>query len=219
MPKIDPILPSDRPDAAAPTNGQGMQLHRNQATVHTASLDVKIMRLDKKQVTLSVFRQIPEESILALNAFLDERDDIERYEPLLAGVPWGIVRYTWDKSPPWADYYLVWQRDEQLYRMPLPLVINLWRSFVCGKRTGLRCSSCGREYDPRYDNVTYRCGNCSRRLRPYKVDDYKSVCLAFCQHALDWNLDRDEICHGGSGQAILEQLRQFEKLDQLFVAV
>jgi hypothetical protein len=39
----------------------------------------------------------------------------------LLGIPWGIVRYTW-KGCKWADYHLVWQKDDTIYRMPCPLV-------------------------------------------------------------------------------------------------
>lgn len=90
------------------TTGNGRVLNKRHAVVHTASIDVKIMRLDKKQVTMSVFRQLPERSIFADEVSIS-----------LRGTPWGIVRYVWKDCPEWADCHLVWQQDDELFRMPL----------------------------------------------------------------------------------------------------
>lgn len=86
-------------------------LTRRHATIHTAAIDVKIMRLDKKQVTLSVFRQLPCENI-----FLSDGT--------LRGTPWGLVRYNWKDSGCDSGVWVVWQKDEVLFRCPLPKEID-----------------------------------------------------------------------------------------------
>lgn len=86
-------------------------LNKNHVVVHTATIDVKVLRIEKKQVTMSVFRQIPEENLFRL----DDRGWL-----LVDGDPWGVVHYVWNDSPRWARKYLVFQRDGKLFRMPLP---------------------------------------------------------------------------------------------------
>lgn len=88
-------------------NGSGTTLHVNHAIIHTASIDVAIMRLNKKQVTLSVFRQLDEESI-----FLSDGS--------LRGTPWGRVNYTWKDNKPGTAFHVVWQDGEYLKRSAVP---------------------------------------------------------------------------------------------------
>lgn len=82
-------------------------LDKRHATVHTAAIDVKIMRLDKKQVTLSVFRQLDEE--LIFNA-----------DGTLRGTPWGRVNYTWKGNKNGTVFHVVWQDGDKLKRSPVP---------------------------------------------------------------------------------------------------
>jgi hypothetical protein len=91
-------------------------LNAQHAIIITAAIDVMVMRLDGKQMTLSVFRQLGQASIF---------DGAGR----LLGEPWGRVNYTWDKAVAWADYYVVWQEGEHLRRMPVPLCANLGGSY------------------------------------------------------------------------------------------
>lgn len=51
-----------------------------QATIRTASIEIKTLTVRDKQVTLALFRQLP-----AARLITDQGT--------LAGVPWGIVRY------------------------------------------------------------------------------------------------------------------------------
>jgi hypothetical protein len=97
------------------TNGQDIDVKH--ALVHTAEVGVKVLTINKKQVTMGVFRQIREKSI-----FSDEWQGEERgvVRPAMLGIPWGTVDYTWSKSPKWCKRYLVWQEGEYLRRMPLP---------------------------------------------------------------------------------------------------
>lgn len=100
-----------------PKPRRSCMLQKQHAVIHTTSIDVKIIRLDKRQVTLSVFRQLEEKSI-----FSNRMGEA----PSLLGVPWGLVRYTWKGSPKWTDRYLVWQECDKIYRMPLVSDIDEW---------------------------------------------------------------------------------------------
>jgi hypothetical protein len=95
-------------------------IDKKYAIVHTAAIDVKIMRIDGKQVTLSLFRQLPEKSIVSPKC--------EKTLCLL-GTAWGIVRYDWGghkhsphggRQESWVDFHLVWEMRKQLFRMPFP---------------------------------------------------------------------------------------------------
>lgn len=80
------------------------QLTTQNASITTVAVEVKALTISGKQVTLSVFRQLPEEPLLA--------DDCT-----LNGLPWGVVNYHPDKCADAADHrHVVWQRDDQLLR-------------------------------------------------------------------------------------------------------
>jgi hypothetical protein len=81
------------------------QLTTHNASITTAAVEVKALTLSGKQVTLSVFRQLREEPLLAEDATLN-------------GVPWGYVNYHPDRCgddgrPHW---HIVWQRGQELLR-------------------------------------------------------------------------------------------------------
>lgn len=85
----------------------------SQATVKTASVDVRVLTISGKQVTLAVFRQLIEETLV------NARDGT------LAGVPWGKVAYCpgkacslHDRSP--GHLHIVWQKGDQLRRAAVP---------------------------------------------------------------------------------------------------
>src|SRR4051812_9584559 len=85
-------------------------LNRQHAIIHTATIDVKIMRIDKKQVTLSVFRQLPEESIFLADGSL-------------RGIPWGRVNYLWgDQEKRKVAFHVVWQDGNKLKRCEVPII-------------------------------------------------------------------------------------------------
>lgn len=74
----------------------------HEAVVRTASVEVKALTISGKQVTLSVFRQLPEESLL---------DN----EANLRGLPWGKVNYFWGDCQP-NHLHVVWQSGDRLFR-------------------------------------------------------------------------------------------------------
>lgn len=79
------------------------QLTVHNATVTTASVEVKTLTISGKQVTLAVFRQLREEQIIG--------DDGR-----LFGEPWGFVNYHPDKCEGDTHLHVVWQRGDDLLR-------------------------------------------------------------------------------------------------------
>ncbi len=103
-------------------NITGNKLHKRHAVIHTGSIDVKIMRLEKRQVTMAVFRQL-DVGLLFLS------------DSSLRGEPWGRVNYTWKDNPHGTGFHVVWQDGDCLKRSPMPDVYTLkndshwWRWF------------------------------------------------------------------------------------------
>jgi hypothetical protein len=76
-----------------------------EATVKTATVDVKALTISGRQVTLSVFRQLKDAPLL------DEET------VALGGVPWGIVNYFWGTCAKSTEHlHVVWQKGEELRR-------------------------------------------------------------------------------------------------------
>lgn len=80
------------------------QLTTHNATITTATVEMKTLTISGKQVTLSVFRQLIEAPLIADDGTLN-------------GVPWGAVNYHPDKCGDIADHWhIVWQRGAELRR-------------------------------------------------------------------------------------------------------
>lgn len=73
------------------------------AEVHTATVEVKTLTISGKQVTLAVFRQLREESLITEAGILN-------------GEPWGTVNYCPPKCAGGKHLHVVWQQDEELLR-------------------------------------------------------------------------------------------------------
>ncbi|KQZ07264.1 hypothetical protein AB0K86_33035 [Streptomyces clavifer] len=82
----------------------GKQLMARNATITTASVEVKTLTIKGKQVTLAVFRQLKDEPLIAEDG-------------TLLGEPWGIVNYHPDKCADAPEHlHVVWQKDDALRR-------------------------------------------------------------------------------------------------------
>jgi hypothetical protein len=80
------------------------QLTVHNATITTASVQVKTLTISGKQVTLAVFRQLREEQLVADDGTLN-------------GVPWGYVNYHPDKCESGNPHlHVVWQNGDDLLR-------------------------------------------------------------------------------------------------------
>ncbi|MFJ9474729.1 hypothetical protein ACIRRI_06895 [Streptomyces mirabilis] len=80
------------------------QLTTQNATITTATIQVQAMTIGARQVTLSVFRQLLEEPLIADDGTLN-------------GVPWGAVNYHPDKCGDQArHWHIVWQHGQELRR-------------------------------------------------------------------------------------------------------
>jgi hypothetical protein len=84
------------------TNGRRITTH--EATITTASIEIKTLTVRSKQVTLAVFRQLHNK------ALIDERSGH------LLGVPWGTVHYFWGECKEDAHLHVVWQEGLELRR-------------------------------------------------------------------------------------------------------
>jgi hypothetical protein len=221
MPTIPKKTTTTGANGAAGTAGApGYRLHKEHAVLHAASIDVKILRLDKRQLTLSVARQLREKSIFLF-------DDLDSFVDGLRGTPWGTINYVWDKCPAWAGYQLLWQEGDLLYRMPLPWVADLFESFPGDKARVLYCPKCDEAlwlcYGP-------RCPICKGPVRwvtrPVTDTYYEGLLSYITGRRLDWPERRELRLRGESDRdrlpvrdAIEKHLAAFEKLDQLFIAV
>jgi hypothetical protein len=85
-------------------------IEASQATIQTATVEVKVIKIGKRQLTLSVFRQLPERQVI----------DAELLA--LRGEPWGRVNYRWqfDRGPYEQmvpdSVQVVWQASGVLFR-------------------------------------------------------------------------------------------------------
>lgn len=74
------------------------------AEVKTATVEVKALTISGRQVTLSVFRQLPIREIVSL-------DTVD-----LQGIPWGHVNYHPQCEVSGEHLHIVWQAGDELYR-------------------------------------------------------------------------------------------------------
>jgi hypothetical protein len=197
-------------------------IDKRHAIIHTASIDVKIMRLDKKQVTLSVFRQLKERKIFELEFY--QVGDSWNPKVTLLGTPWGIVNYVWDKCESWTRYHLVWQDGNEIYWMSLPLVKELTNRFIYGKQQVWGCRSCDVMTWCRQKNDNdgrQRCSICNRKCGYFFVDDHITNGEAFFVWLGEWEIWGSP-CDESDKEALeiyKRHMETFEALDQLFIAV
>src|SRR4051794_38982249 len=77
----------------------------HEATIKNLTIEVKVMKIGNRQVTLSVFRQLKQENII----------DPQTTE--LCGIPWGTVNYHVDCDEIKGDHlHVVWQKGTELRR-------------------------------------------------------------------------------------------------------
>lgn len=80
------------------------QITAQEATIKTASIEVKVLTLNGKQMTLSVFRQLKDERLV-------NDETVE-----LVGQPWGWVNYHPDCHTEREHLHVVWQQGQWLRR-------------------------------------------------------------------------------------------------------
>lgn len=87
-------------------NSHGRRIDVHDATVKTATVEIKALTISGKQVTLAVFRQLQEELL------------VDSDTGLLLGVPWGTINYHPGKECEDAGTHLhvVWQKGSELRR-------------------------------------------------------------------------------------------------------
>src|SRR5262245_33574543 len=83
----------------------GTKLTAENAVIKTATVEVKALTISGRQVTLAVFRQLPDVDLISLS-------DLR-----LNGVPWGHVNYHPDKCADNPEHlHVVWQEGARLLR-------------------------------------------------------------------------------------------------------
>lgn len=101
--------------------------------INTVQVEIKSLMVGKKQLTLSLMRQIIEEDL------------IEGKEPKLKGVPWGHVNYFWGnhKEKSYPEYMnIIWQKGSVLRRCVVEMRLCPWiDSERCEERERDRYSS------------------------------------------------------------------------------
>lgn len=84
---------------------QEKQITVQQAAIKTASVSVRSLTINGKQVTLAVFRQLRNEPIVEVETIS------------LLGLPWGTVNYFWGGCVSDVQHlHVVWQKGEELRR-------------------------------------------------------------------------------------------------------
>jgi hypothetical protein len=96
------------------TDGTSREIAAEEASIKTASVELKTITVNNKQMTLAVFRQVPEEDLLDKN------------NGEMRGIPWGWVNYHIDcPKDPEASYvdhlHVLWQKGQTLKRSAVRL--------------------------------------------------------------------------------------------------
>ncbi|SRR6266702_1961300 len=97
------------------------------ASIKQVSIEVKVIKIDNKQMTLAVFRQLHEEPII-------HPDTGE-----LTGLPWGRVNYHIGCEEQDLHFHVVWQKGSELRRS---LVSLPWKNGVSDRWNRLDNLAC-----------------------------------------------------------------------------
>lgn len=84
---------------------------KDHAIIHKMTVEIKALTIGKKQVTQSVFRQLPERDVWDILEHFEEGDYLKIY-----GQIWGYVRYQWKGSGNLYGEWIVWTDGKRLYR-------------------------------------------------------------------------------------------------------
>ncbi len=131
-------------------------LTTDDVTIKTLAVEVKVMKIDKRQVTLAVFRQLPEEPIL----------DILTGE--LIGIPWGRVNYCPDCKNTYPHFHIVWQKGNKLCRATIETRWSSGPSFSEDLRIELLWGGGNPLHDLNYYVESYLCARTLQGWLPDK---------------------------------------------------
>lgn len=81
-----------------------VNINIQQASIKTATVEIKTLSVSGKQVTMGVFRQLISSPLI----------NVETGE--LRGTPWGRVNYFWGECIKRDHYHVVWQLNKELRR-------------------------------------------------------------------------------------------------------
>lgn len=184
----------------------------SEAIIKTATIEVKVMKIGNRQVTLSVFRQLKSESIIDFNT------------GEMRGIPWGQINYHVDCDGLDQNHlHVVWQEGNELRRsiafLPWersPHATRSMRSFLTPTYdTFIRWYGVSRlEMINHTIAARLKFGNGGKLETFLESDDTPSEDKGRIKKILRWiDADMDVIA---KWQQSYSQLKQ---LDQLFIAV
>lgn len=81
------------------------------AEIRTVAVEIKTITVAGRQVTQSVFKQLPERQLIAQSGTLN-------------GIPWGYVNYHPEKCGDDPHLHVVWQMDKDLFRSRVDLNVT-----------------------------------------------------------------------------------------------
>lgn len=93
-------------------------------SLKTMQVEIRALVVSGKQMTLSVFRQLPKMDYFRIECLTHE--SIKIFHPLGA-VAWGVVNYKFGGSS--DDKHLVWQLENTLYRQYLPSIRHIFDAY------------------------------------------------------------------------------------------
>jgi len=131
-------------------------LDAKHAVIHTASIQIRTLTIEGKQVTLSVFRQLPEGEIIDWDSW-----DLRGPDVFLEGPVWGLVRYYWGdyRTPDVIDnsandaFHVVWQKGERLYRRYISTNGPFYGQVTLGSAYRRWCFPYDRQFDVTWDAI------------------------------------------------------------------
>jgi Na+-transporting NADH:ubiquinone oxidoreductase subunit NqrF len=93
-------------------------VHVQEVQVKTMSVEIRALTLNGKQMTLSVFKQLPNEDFYE---WVSETSDDIRVVAVPGGIPWGFVRHHPDPMCRRMDphHHIIWQYRDKLFRASL----------------------------------------------------------------------------------------------------
>lgn len=92
-----------------PMNSSGVVINVDEAVIRTAAIEIRMLVVDRRKVTLSLFRQFQQRAVI------DPTTGQQK------GLPWGLINYFWPGCDQLHDgserhLHVLWQDGMELYR-------------------------------------------------------------------------------------------------------
>lgn len=201
-------------------------LNTQNAQITTATVQVQTLTISGKQVTLSVFRQLREHTLMFADASL-------------TGVPWGYVNYHPDKCGSDDEHlHVVYQSGDDLYRSrvdrPSWAGKYFWSDGADQAIQGRYCENghqrpkwldrvdiWNEEEDGRYDASAFTIGGVQCQAKPvYMYHHSPADCMSKTQAKKAWDgLEAEVAEEAEARKALRKRWAELSALPHLFIAV